>query len=100
MRHNLDMRSPAPSSIRVSAQTRRRVGALAARLKLASQQEVIDRALDELEHRLFWDGFEEDARAYRKAFPEEDQERARYAGTSGDGLIAGLVPSHATKTAC
>ena len=86
MRKNLDMRSHAPSSIRVSAQTRRRVGTLAARLKLASQQEVIDRALDEMEHRLFWDGFEEDARAYRKAFPEEDQERARYAGTSGDGL--------------
>jgi hypothetical protein len=86
MRKNLDMRSHAPSSIRVSAQTRRRVGALVARLKLASQQEVIDRALDELERRLFWDGFEEDVRAYRKAFPEEDQERARYAGTSGDGL--------------
>ena len=86
MRQNSHMRSPVPSSIRVSAQTRRRVGALAVRLKLASQQEVIDRALDELEHRLFWDGFEEDARAYRKAFPEEDRERARYASTSGDGM--------------
>jgi hypothetical protein len=80
------MGSPAPSSIRVSAQTRRRVGALAARLKLASQQEVIDRALDELERRLFWDGFEEEVRAYREAFPEEDRERAQYAGPSGDGL--------------
>jgi len=72
--------------MRVSAAIRRRAGALASRLKLSSQQEVIDRALTELENRLFWEGFDEEARDYRRAYPAEEEERSRFAGTSSDGL--------------
>jgi hypothetical protein len=78
------MRSTSGSSIRVSASTRRRVGDLAVKLKASSQQDVIDRALDKLEHGLFWDGFEEEAQAYLAAYPREQDERNRYAGTSAE----------------
>jgi hypothetical protein len=52
------MRRSSGSSIRVSPSTRKRVGDLVLRLKAASQQDVIDRALDKLEHSLFWEEFE------------------------------------------
>jgi len=55
-------------------------------MKAASQQDVIERALNKLEHSLFWEGFEEEARAYLAAYPEERDERRRYAGTSTDGM--------------
>jgi len=80
------MRHPAGSSIRVSPLTRKRVGELVVRLKAASQQEVLERALDSLEHRLFWEGFAEEARAYLAAYPQERNERKRFAGTSADGI--------------
>lgn len=80
------MRRPSGSSIRVSASTRRRVGALTVQLKAASQQDVIDRALDKLEHSLFWEGFDEEAQAYLAAFPMEREERNRFAATSADRL--------------
>jgi hypothetical protein len=67
------------SSIRVSPSTLKRVADLSVRLK-ASPDEVIDRALDKLEHGLFWKGFEEEAQAYLAAYPMERQERDRYAG--------------------
>jgi cytochrome c-type biogenesis protein CcmH/NrfG len=76
----------ASSSIRVSPQTRKRVGQLTAALGASSQQEVIQRALDQLEQALFWEGFDEEARAYLAAHPQEEDERASYAGTSGDGM--------------
>jgi len=62
------------------------VGKLAALLKAASQQEVIGRALDKLEHTLFREGFEEEARAYPAAYPQEPQDSKRYGGTSADGM--------------
>ena len=55
-------------------------------LKVSSQQDVIDLALDKLEHSLFWEGFEEEARAYLAAYPRERNERDRYAGTSADRM--------------
>jgi predicted transcriptional regulator len=76
------------SSIRVSSSTRTRVAALAVKLKASSQQDVIDQALDQLEHRVFWEGFEEEARAYLASHPKERAERDRYAGTSSDGMKA------------
>ena len=51
-----------------------------------SQREAVDRALDKLEHSLFWEGFEEEARAYLAAYPQERSERDRYAGTSADRI--------------
>jgi len=72
------------SSIRVSSQTRQRVTQLAERMHTSTQQEVIERALDKLEESLFWEGFDLEAREYRKAYPEEERERERFAGTSGD----------------
>ena len=80
------MRRQSSSSIRVSASTRKRVGDLAVKLEVSSQQDVIDRALDKLEHSLFWEGFEEEARAYLAAYPQERNERDRYAGTSADRM--------------
>ena len=80
------MRRPSSSSIRVSASTRRRVGDLAVKLNAYSQQDVIDRALDKLEHSLFWEGFEEEAQGYLAAYPHERDERDRYAGTSADRM--------------
>jgi hypothetical protein len=55
-------------------------------LKVSSQQDVIDLALDELEHSLFWEGFEEEARAYLAAYPQERNKRDQYAGTSADRM--------------
>lgn len=86
MRENVTMPHGASSSIRVSSQTRRRVGDLVLKLHASSQQEVIDRALDRLEQTLFWEGFEQEVRAYLTAYPQEETDRTRYAGTSGDGL--------------
>jgi hypothetical protein len=80
------MRRQSGVSIRVSSATRKRVGELAVRLKAASQQEVIDRAPDKLEHTLFWAGFDEEAKAYLAAYPREMQDRKRYGGTSADGM--------------
>ena len=74
------------SSIRVSSSTRKRVAVLVTKLKASSQQDVIDRALDQLERRVFWEGFEEEARAYLAVHPKERVERHRYAGTSSDGM--------------
>jgi hypothetical protein len=76
------------SSIRVSSSTRKRVVDLAAKLKASNQQDVIDRALDQLEHKVFWEGFEEEAKAYLASHPKEHAERDRYAGTSSDGMKA------------
>ena len=76
------------SSIRVSSSTRKRVALLAVRLKASSQQDVIDRALDQLERKVFWEGFEEEAKAYVASHPQEHAERNRYAGTSSDGMKA------------
>jgi hypothetical protein len=70
----------------VSAGTRRRVGSLARRLQLSNQQQVIDRALDLLERNLFWEGFEQEAKAYLEAYPREEQERATFGQVAGDGL--------------
>lgn len=78
------MRGQSGSSIRVSAATRRRVSEIAKKLKAGSQQEVIDRALDQLEHRLFWEGFDEEARRYLEAAPEEMKERRVFGGTLAD----------------
>jgi hypothetical protein len=80
------MRRPPGSSIRVSASTRKRVGDLTVKLKAASQQDVIDRALDNLEHSLFWEGFDEEAQAYLAAYPMEREERDRFAATSADRM--------------
>jgi hypothetical protein len=55
-------------------------------LKASNQQDAIGRALDKLEHSLFWEGFEEEARAYLAAYPRELNERDRYAGTSADWM--------------
>jgi predicted transcriptional regulator len=74
------------SSIRVSAHTRKRVGDLARRMRAASQQEVIERALDRLERQLFWEGFDEEASAYLNSYPGERAERDKYGRISGDGL--------------
>jgi hypothetical protein len=49
---------------------------------------VIDRALDQLEYKVFWEGFEEEAKAYLASHPKERAERDRYAGTSSDGMKA------------
>jgi hypothetical protein len=76
------------SSIRVSAATRKRVAGLARKLKASNQQDVIDQALDQLERRLFWEGFEEEAKAYLASYPKERTERDRFAGTSSDGMKA------------
>ena len=59
---------------------------IALRADVASQEEVVRMALDKFEESLFWEGFEEKAAAYLKASPEEDEERARFAGTLADGL--------------
>jgi len=74
------------SSIRVSTYTRRRVGHLARRLGALSNQEVIDKALDALERRLFWEGFDREAREYLARYPEETAERERFGCVSADGL--------------
>ena len=58
------------------------------RLQASSHQDVIDRALDQLEHKVFWGGFEEEAKAYLASHPKEHEERKRYAGTSSDGMKA------------
>ena len=55
-------------------------------MRAASQQEVIERALDRLEQQLFWEGFDEEAMAYLKAYPGERAERDKYGKISGDGL--------------
>src|ERR1035441_10713966 len=60
-------RSARGSSIRVSSSTRKRVALLVAKLKASSQQDVIDQALAQLEHRVFWEGFEEEAKAYLRS---------------------------------
>jgi hypothetical protein len=78
------------SSIRVSSTTRKRVIDLAVKLKASNQEEVIDRALDQLEQTLFWEGFDEEAKAYLTSYPEERAERDRYAGTASDGMKARL----------
>jgi hypothetical protein len=57
-------------------------------LKASNQQDVIDRAIAQLEHRVFWEGFEEEAKAYLASYPKEHAERDRYAGTSSDGVKA------------
>jgi hypothetical protein len=88
MRNNDFVRQPAGSSIRVSPATRKRVGSLARRLRASSQQEVIDKALDILEHRLFWEGFDDEAKAYLNKFPREDVERGRFGNLSADGSKA------------
>jgi len=46
-------------------------------------REVVD---DQLEHKTFWEGFEEEAKTYLASYPKERAERDRYAGTSSDGL--------------
>ena len=74
----------ATSSIRVSAATRKRVGQLATRLHFSSQEEVLELALRRLERDFFWEGFDQEARAYLEAHPGEPAERASYAGTAGD----------------
>lgn len=66
------------SSIRVSSHTRKRVVELARRMRAANQQELIERALDRLERQLFWEGFEEEATAYLKAYPGERAERDQH----------------------
>ena len=81
-------RSARGSSIRVSSSTRKRVALLVVKLKASNQQDVIDRALDQLEHKVFWEGFEEEATAYLASYPKEHAERNRYAGTSSDGMKA------------
>jgi hypothetical protein len=84
----MDMNRSSGSSIRVSAATRKRVADLVVKLKASNQQDVIDRALEQLEHRVFWEGFEEEAKAYLASYPKERAERDRYAGTSSDGVKA------------
>src|ERR1035437_8646949 len=81
-------RSARGSSIRVSSSTRKRVALLVAKLKVSSQQDVIAPALGPLEHRVFWEGFEEEAKAYLASHPKERAERNRDAGTSADGRKA------------
>lgn len=78
------MRRPSGRSIRVSGDIRKRVANLALTLRAASRQEVIDKSLDRLEQSLFWEGFDEEARAYLDAFPGEARERERFAGTTAD----------------
>jgi len=84
----MDMDRLSRSSIRVSAATRKRVADLAVKLKASNQQDVIDQAINQLEHRVFWEGFEEEAKAYLASYPKERAERDRYAGTSSDGVKA------------
>ena len=84
----MDMDRSSGSSIRVSATTRKRVALLAVKLKASNQQDVVDRALDQLEDKVFWEGFEEEAEAYLASYPKERAERDRYAGTSSDGMKA------------
>jgi hypothetical protein len=84
----MDMDRSSGSSIRVSATTRKRVALLAVKLKACNQQDVVDRALDQLEDKVFWEGFEEEAEAYLASYPKERTERDRYAGTSSDGMKA------------
>ena len=86
MRYNSRMARSTSSSIRVSSQTRRRVSHIARRLHASSQQDVIDRALDALEHRLFWEGFDGEAKAYLEQYPHEMLERRKFGQVSGDGL--------------
>lgn len=78
------MRGQSESSIRVSAATRSRLREIARNLKAGSQQEVIDRALDQVEHRLFWEGFDQEARGYLEAAPEEEKERRAFSATLAD----------------
>jgi len=80
------MAQPAASSIRVSSRVRRKVVQLARRLRASSQQEVVERALDTLEHRLFWEGFDDEAQAYLEKYPKETKERRRFGRLSADGL--------------
>jgi len=86
MRNNEFVPRTFGSSVRVSAVTRKRLGHLATRLKVASQEDVIRLALDKLEQSLFWEGFEEEAAEYLRIFPGEEAERASYAGPIADGL--------------
>lgn len=76
----------AGSSIRVSPKTRRRVGHLARRLGAATHQQVIDNALDALERRLFWEGFDQEAKEYLDRYPAEAIERERFGHAAADGL--------------
>jgi hypothetical protein len=62
------------------------VSSLTRRLRAASHQEVIDKALDALEHIHFWAGFDDEARAYLRAHPGETAERERFGQVSRDGL--------------
>ena len=80
------MQNPKGSSIRVSSVIRRRVGSLARRLKTSSQEEVIDRALDALERAMFWHGFNDEAEAYLKKYPQELAERNTFGKVSGDRM--------------
>ena len=57
-------------------------------MKVSRKQDVIDKALDQLEHKVFWEGFEEEAKAYLASHPKERAERNRNAGTSSDGMRA------------
>ena len=76
----------AGSSIRVSPRTRRRVGQLACRLGAGTHQQVIDDALDALERRLFWEGFDQEAKEYLERYPAESLERESFGHAAADGL--------------
>jgi hypothetical protein len=54
-------------------------------LKLNNQEQVLDRALGMLERSLFWDGFNDEAKAYLQRYPQEADERAVFGQVSGDG---------------
>jgi hypothetical protein len=86
MRDNHLVTRSAASSVRVSARTSRRVGELARRLGASTLQQVIDRALDALERRIFWEGFDQEAPDYLKRYPAEAVERERFGHPSPAGL--------------
>ena len=85
---NRSVQGASGSSIRVSPATRKRVAHLTAKLKASSQQDVIDQALNQLEQKVFWEGFEDEAKSCLAAHPKERAERGHYVGTSSDGMKA------------
>ena len=60
---------------------------MARRLHASSQQEVVERALEALEHRLFWEGFDDEAQAYLEKFTWTSQPGKRAcAGPAGSNV--------------
>jgi hypothetical protein len=89
------MKPSTGSSIRVSPAARKRIATSVGHLQVKNQQEVSGRALDHLEHYLFWQGFDDEAKKYLAQYPQEKEERRRFSATASDRLHRRSAPASA-----